>query len=65
LSVETLDDLFADRTLGVLDERKPTGPAGFSVDRHDHVRWFSDGSEVTAEVGFCCAVRQVPDKQTN
>lgn len=65
LRIEAFDDLFAHGPFREFDEREAARPAGFTVDRHDHVRWFSDGSKVTAEVGFCRAVRQVPDKQTN
>ncbi len=65
LSVKPLDDFLSDGTVGELDKRKSARTTGFAVDRHDDVRWFSDGSEVTAEVCLCRAVRQVSDKQTN
>ena len=65
LRVETLDDLLADRPIRELDKREPTRASGLAIHWHHDVRWFSDGSKVTAEVGLCGAVGEVPDEQTN
>ena len=63
LRVEFPDDLFGDRTVGELDEGKPSRSAGLAIDRHDHVGRFCDRREVSPEIRFRRAVRQVADEE--
>ncbi len=65
LGVELLDDGFGDRAIGEFHERETAWPAGFPVDRHHNVGRFCHGGEMCAEVRFICAVREVPDEQTD
>ncbi len=41
------------------------GAAGFTVDRQDDLRRRRYGAEITAQLGFAGAVRQVADEQTD
>jgi hypothetical protein len=65
LCVEFLDDRLRDGAFDELDERKPAGPAGLAIDRHDDVRGLGDGGEMSAEISLSRPVGEVPDKQTD
>jgi hypothetical protein len=49
----------------VFNEREATRPAGFPVDRHDHLRRWSDAAEIGTKIGFSSGVRQIADEQTD
>jgi hypothetical protein len=65
LGVESLDDFFGGRPLGVLDEGKATGTPGLTIDGHYDVGGLGNCGEMGAEVGLTRAVWQVPDEQTD
>jgi hypothetical protein len=65
LRVELLDHCFGNGAVGELDEREATRTAGLAIDRHGNVGRLGDGRKVSAKVGFTCAVREVPDEQTD
>ena len=65
LRVEFADDLVGGRAIGELDKGKPPRTPGLPIDRHDDMGWCRDGREVGSKIRLSCAVRQVPDEQTD
>ena len=65
LLIEPLDDVFRHRAFGEFDERKPARASGLAIDRHHHVGRLCNGREVSPEIRFAGAVRQITDEQTD
>jgi hypothetical protein len=65
LRVEFADHVVGLGSVGELDEREASRTAGLSIDWHDDVGWCRDRREVGSKIRFRCAVRQVPDEQTD
>jgi hypothetical protein len=65
LLIESPDRFFSDGAVGIVDERKASRPAGFTVDGENYGRGYADGGKMFAEFGFRRRVRKVPDEQTD
>jgi len=48
-----------------LDERKAAWAAGFAIDGKDYLRRWRNATEVASQVGFCGAVGEVTNEQTD
>jgi hypothetical protein len=65
LPVESLNGLFGVRSLEEFHERESAWTAGFSIDGQHDLRWLRDRTKVGSQIRFGCAIRQIPDEQTN
>jgi hypothetical protein len=59
------DRLLGVRAFGVLDEREPAGPAGFTVERSHDLRRFADLRKMLAQIVFGGLIREISNEQTN
>src|SRR5207249_1360413 len=65
LPVESLNGLFRLRAVEILDERESPRPSRFAVHREDYLRGRRDFAEVTPQLRFGRAVREISYEQTD
>ena len=65
LLVELLDDPFGHFSVDEFHERKPARTAGFTIHGHRYVGRLGHPGEMCAQVGFGCAVGEIPDEETD
>jgi len=59
LPVELLDRRLRRVAIGVFDERKATGAAGFTVEWPDDLRRLANGGKMSPQVVFCGLIREI------